>query len=437
MAAMDIAMLGPAKPAIQESFGVDERLGSWILNAFVLSNLMGVPVMSKMADTFGRRKVFFSVVILFAVGGLVVGSAQNYSWLLTGRCIQGLAASGIFPIAAAVTADTYAPEMRGRALGILGAVFGLAFIIGPVIAGLLLNVGWRWIYVGYLPIALLVIAVGAKTIPTSARVREHPIDILGVLSLTGLILALTYGLSRLDPASFSESISQPRIYISFLLFALLIPAFVWFERSAPDPVIRLSMFANKQIAIACLMAIGAGMVEAAFISFPTLASLSMGVSRSAAAYMLIPLSIAIAVGSPLWGQLLDRVGSRVIVLASNLLLLVGLLTIASFPASKALFYVATSLIGLGMAGIMGSALNYILLHESAESERTSSQGVVTLSISIGQLLGAASVGAVVASLGGDVNGYSTAFYGIAIVVAALSVLAFKLNGKEVEQATLK
>jgi MFS family permease len=86
---------------------------------------------------------------------------------------------------------------------------------------------------------------------------------------------------------------------------------------------------------------------------------------------------------------------------------------------------------------MGSALNYILLHETRESERTASQGVITLSISVGQLLGAASVGAVVASLGGDIRGYSIAFYGIAGFVAVLTVLAVRLNNREIERSTLR
>lgn len=436
MAAMDIAMLGPAKPAIQETFLIDERLGSWILNAFVLFNLMGVPVMSKMADIYGRRPVFLSVVLLFAVGGLIVGSSQNYAMLLAGRSIQGLAAAGIFPVAAAVTADTFAPEKRGRALGVLGAVFGLAFLIGPVISGLLLQVGWRWIYYLYAPVALVVSGLGFLMIPPSTRRRQHPIDVRGVLLLTGLILSLTYGISQIDPGQIMESLSQPRIYLSLLAFSIFVPSFLIAETNAIDPILRPSLFQNRQILLACFLAIGAGMVEAAFISFPTLASLSMGVSRSAAAYMLIPLAIAIAVGSPLWGQLLDRVGSRVVVIASNVFLVCGLGGIGLWPASLPVFYACTSMIGLGLAGNMGSALNYILMHEARETERTASQGVVTLSISIGQLLGGASVGAIVASLGGVIRGYSIAFLIIALVIAVLTVLSFKLKNRKDEQQVL-
>ncbi len=433
MAAMDIAMLGPAKPAIQETFGVDERLGSWILNAFVLFNLMGVPVMSKMADIFGRRPIFVTVVLLFAGGGLVVATAQSFAMLLVGRCIQGLAASGIFPVAAAVTADTFAPSMRGRALGVLGAVFGLAFIIGPVTAGLLLQNNWRWIYFGYIPVAAIVSLLGFLMIPRLEKRSQNPIDIRGVILLTGIILSLTYGISQFDPSHLARSLVQPRVFLSFLIFAFLLPAFIKAEKRAVDPVLRPSFFANRQIMYACFMAIGAGMVEAAFISFPTLASLSMAVSRSEAAYMLIPMSIAIAVCAPAWGHILDRSGSRLVVLLSNILLLSGLLFIALWPSFVAVFYLGTIMIGAGLAGIMGSALNYILIHEALESERTASQGVITLSISIGQLVGAASVGAIVASMDGAIVGYSTAFFGIAAIVAALTLLSVRLKSRPEEQ----
>ncbi len=433
MAAMDIAMLGPAKPAIQETFGIDERLGSWILNAFVLFNLMGVPVMSKMADIYGRRPVFLVVVVLFAAGGLLVATSQSFAMLLAGRCIQGLAASGIFPVAAAVTADTFPPSMRGRALGVLGAVFGLAFIIGPIIAGLLLQIGWRWIYFGYVPFAAVVGILGFLTIPPVEPRRHNPIDIKGVVLLTGMILSLTYGISQLDPGHIASALTRPRVFLSFLIFSILLPAFIKVEKRAADPVLRPTLFTNRQIMLASFLAIGAGMIEAAFISFPTLASLSMSVSRSEAAYMLIPLSIAIAVGSPVWGLILDRSGSRLVVVASNSLLFTGLVSIALWPAWIVVFYVATIMIGLGLAGIMGSALNYILIHEALESERTASQGVITLSISIGQLVGAAAVGAIVASMGGVVRGYSTAFLMIAAVVAGLTLLSFRLKSRAEEQ----
>ncbi|GMQ80669.1 MAG: MFS transporter [Rhodothermia bacterium] len=433
---MDIAMLGPAKPAIQSTFGIDERAGSWILNAFVLANLVGVPVMSKLADLFGRGRVFMTVILLFGAGSLIVALSSSFGMLLVGRSVQGLSVSGIFPIAAAVVGDAYRPEYRGRALGVLGAVFGLAFIVGPVLAGILLQYGWRWIYFGYLPLVGLIWLFALKFIPHSARERTNPVDVRGILFLSGALLSITFGMNQLDPGDLWNSFFSVRAWPAFLLAIILFPAFARQERRAKDPVLRLSMFQNSQILVASLVAIGAGVVEAAFISFPTLASLAMGVSWSTAAFMLIPLSFAIAIGSPLAGRLLDRFGSRAIVVASSAAMVIGMLGIAAWPASRSAFYISTVAIGLGLAGIMGSALNYILMHETQEEERTSSQGLITLFISVGQLFGAALVGSVVASMAGTVAGYSTAFFGIAAMMVVLTLLAFRLKARREEQESV-
>lgn len=436
VAAMDIAMLGPTKPAIQSTFGIDERAGSWILNAFVLANLVGVPVMSKLADLFGRGRVFMTVILLFGVGSLVVALSSSFGMLLVGRSIQGLSVSGIFPIAAAVVGDAYKPEFRGRALGVLGAVFGLAFIVGPILAGVLLQFGWRWIYFGYVPLVAVVWLFALIFIPHSARKRTKPIDVRGILLLSGALLSITYGMNQLDTGDLLNSIRSMRAWPAFLLAFILLPAFVRREKVAEDPVLRLSMFKNNQIALASLVAVGAGIVEAAFISFPTLASLAMGVSWSTAAFMLIPLSFAIAIGSPLAGRLLDQYGSRAIVVTSSVAMVFGMLGIAGWPASRVAFYISTVSIGLGLAGIMGSALNYILMHETREGERTASQGLITLFISVGQLFGAALVGGVVASMGGSVAGYSTAFFGIAAMMAAMTLIAFRLKSRPEEKETV-
>ena len=436
MAAMDIAILGPAKPAIQSTFGIDERAGSWILNAFVLFNLVGVPIMSKLADLFGRGRVFLSVIVTFAVGSLIVATSSSFGMLLVGRSVQGLSVSGIFPVAAAVVGDVYRPEYRGRALGILGAVFGVAFIIGPILAGILLPFGWRWIYFGYLPLIALIWIFALKYMPRSTPERTKAIDVKGILFLSGALLAFTYGVNQIDPGNLWESLLAPRAWISFLVTSILLPAFVKQEKIAEDPMLRLSMFQNRQIVLASMIAIGAGIVEAAFISFPTLASLAMGVSWETAAFMLVPLSVAIAVGSPLAGRLLDRSGSRAVVVASSLAMVVGMAGIATWPGSRPAFYFCTVSIGLGLAGIMGSALNYILMHETEMEERTASQGLITLFISVGQLFGAALVGSVVASMAGAVAGYSAAFFGVAAMMAGLTLLAFRLKGRVAEKETV-
>ena len=118
MGALDLAIIGPALPAMQAEFGFDNRQLSWLFNVYVLAQLIGTPLLAKMSDRFGRRDVYIGCVLGFAAGSLLIVLAGNFEMLLAGRAIQGLGASGIFPVAAAVIGDTFPEDKRGGALGL-------------------------------------------------------------------------------------------------------------------------------------------------------------------------------------------------------------------------------------------------------------------------------------------------------------------------------
>lgn len=437
MGAMDIAILGPAIPAIREAFGLTDRLVSWMFSVWVLANLVSVPVMTKLADRFGRKRIYLLDITLFGLGSAIVAAAPNFDILLVGRILQGMAAAGIFPVAASVIGAVIPVDRRGRAFGLLGSVFGIAFIIGPILAGLMLTLGWRWLYLANVPIALIVLLFGLRALPKTETDRTSPLDLKGLFVLGGLLLSFAYALSVFDTSDVIGSLTSWRVLSAFLLVFLLAPLFVWVEKNAEDPVLRIDLFKNRQVALASVNAIGAGINEAAFIFFPTIVVLAHGVTTSEAAFMLLPMMVAVAVGSPLAGRLLDKTGSKFIILLSNILLIFGMLGVATSPSSKAVFYLGSSLIGLGMAGLLGSSLNYILIHEARKQEKAISQGLITLNISIGQLFSAAAVGAIAASASTPIQGYGNAFTAIVVVTLIVMSLSFMLRNRDEEQAALK
>jgi hypothetical protein len=117
MGALDISIIGPALPAIRESFGIDDRAAAWMLSIYVLFNLIGTPLMAKLSDRYGRRPVYVADVASSRPGSLLVALAPSYGLVLTGRAVQGLGAGGIFPVASAVIGDVFPPHRRGAALG--------------------------------------------------------------------------------------------------------------------------------------------------------------------------------------------------------------------------------------------------------------------------------------------------------------------------------
>lgn len=435
LAAFDLAMTGPVLPALREAFGIAPRAASWVFSVFVLFNLMGVPLLTRLADRWGRRLVFAGALVLFGCGGLVVAMAPSFSVLLTGRARQGLAASGIFPAATAMIGDVYPSAERGRALGILGAVYGVAFLLGPALAGVVLSVAsWPWLYAGGVPLALGVAALAWRVLPASEVRAEQPLDAAGIATLGATLALLAYGINQIDATQLLASLLQPTAGGLLLLAGATGAGFVALERRAPAPLLRLSLFQDAQVVRASVLAVGAGMVETSFIFFADLAVVAFDVPKSTASFMLMPLVVAVAFGSPVAGRLLDRVGAPAVVQAGTALLTGGLALLAWMPAHRGAFYGGSVLLGLGLAVLLGSALSYILLEAASEAERTVVQGLNTLSLGLGQLLGSALVGAVAASASGVV-GYAYAFALLAGIGAACCLVALGLRPSHTAQAS--
>jgi len=432
LAALDLAVTGPVLPALREAFSLAPREAAWVFNVFVLFNLVGVPLTTRAADRIGRRRVFSVAVVVFGGGALIVALAPSFSVLLGGRAVQGVAASGIFPAASAVVGDTYPVERRGRALGVLGAVYGVAFLLGPALAGAMLELaGWRWIYALLVPLSGIVAGGAWRVLPPTRATTTGRVDALGIATLGVTLAALAYGVNQIDAAQPLASLTSPAGGGSLGLSLLGAGAFVWAERRAPDPLLRLGLFRNRQVVLVALLGVVAGVVEATFIFFADFAVAAFSVAKSTASFMLMPLVAAVALGSPVAGRLLDRVGARRVILGGTVLQTIGLAVVVTVPASRWAFYGGSAVLGLGLAALLGSALSYVLLAESTAEERTVVQGLNTLSLGIGQLVGGALIGAVAASAAGSAAGYADAFAVVAGIAALGMGLALGLRRRKV------
>ena len=435
MGALDIAIIGPALPALQATFGVGDRWLAWIFTIYVLFNLVGTPLMAKLADRFGRRAIYTLDVALFAIGSLAVAVAPSFGVLLFGRAVQGLGSGGIFPVASAVIGDTFPPDRRGRALGLLGAVFGIAFLIGPILSGALLMVGWRWLFLINLPIALGLIGFGWRLLPTQHERESSPFDWRGMVALGVGLAGLTYGLDRLETHRLFASLISLEIAPFLLVGVLLFPVFVALEHRAIDPVLSPRLFLSRQSRLAGLLAVGAGFFEGAVVFIPGLLVTAYGVTSSTAAFMLAPVVLSMAVGAPLLGRALDAVGSRWVILFGTGLLTLGLGGVAVAGDRMAGFYGSMIVVGIGLSSLVGAPLRYIMLAEASAADRASAQGAISMLTRIGMLLSGAVVGAVIDSHGGDWDGYQLAYLTVAGVALALAVLALGLKSRDRERAS--
>ncbi len=438
MGALDIAIVGPALTAIKKSFLVNDRQVAWVFSIYVLFNLIGTPLMAKMSDQFGRRSVYIANIALFALGSLLVAISPSFAFVLAGRAIQGFGAGGIFPVASAVIGDTFPPEKRGSALGLIGAVFGIAFIIGPILGGLLLMASWHWLFIINLPIALVIIVLAVRILPAKRPARSGAFDWRGMLVLAAALASLAIALNQIDTSNFFTSLASLDVLPFLVVVVVLTPLLIQLEKRASNPIIRLDLFGNRQMILAYILSLGAGIGESGLVFMPSLAVAAFNLKSSEASFMLVPLVLAMAVVSPVIGRLLDRFGSKVVVFSGTILLVIGMLFLGTLAGlGIALFLIAGSLVGSGLSSLLGAPIRYIMLNESSSQDRSVAQGVVTLSGSIGQLIGGAMVGAVAASTGGGVTGYSSAYMVVGILSILLVVAAAGLKGRAAELDTVK
>jgi MFS family permease len=316
-------------------------------------------------------------------------------------------------------------------------VFGVAFLIGPILGGVLLLLGWQWLFIVNLPLAAAVIFFSLRMLPNTRPAERRRFDWPGMLVLGALLASLAYGLNRIDTSSVGASLRSASVWPFLVAAALLVPIFWLIERRAPDPILRTGLFARRQVALTAALAAGAGLSEAAVVFVPALVVAAFGVSESTASFMLVPIVLAMAVGSPVSGRLLDRAGSRVVVLLGTALITAGMLLVSAFAPGLALFYTSAVLFGLGLSILLGAALRYIMLNEAAAGERASAQAVLTIFTSVGQLVGGALTGAVAASRGGGVAGYSASFLLIGVVMLLLTLASLGLKGRAEELATVR
>ena len=433
MGALDIAIVGPAMPAIRSRFQVPENILTWLFGIYVLFNLIGTPLMAKLSDLYGRRNIYILDVLLFGIGSLVVASANQwigFPLVLIGRAIQGFGAGGIFPVASAVIGDTFPPEKRGSALGLIGAVFGLAFVIGPILGGIILTVAsWPWLFLINIPVALVVVVLAWRILPTVSVRSNQAFDWPGMLTLATGLAAFAYGINGIDTKHFFASLLSSRVLPFLAASIVLLVILIQLERRHLNPIIPGSLFNRSQLTRTYLLSAGAGWAEASLVFMPLLAVVALKVTDRTASYLLMPVVLAMGIGSPMVGRFLDKLGSRSVILFGTVVTALGMLLLSQFSASLAMFIISGILIGLGLSALLGAPIRYIMLNESEPSERSVAQGVAAIFTSMGQLLGSALVGAVAESTGE----YTSAFLAIGISAILLIFVALGLNNQAIEK----
>jgi MFS family permease len=425
MAALDTSVIAPAIPALRAQFSLDNREVGLVMIVFILCSMCSTAPMASLGDRHGRRPVYLASVTLFALGSLVIALSTSFWALLLGRAIQGVGGGGIIPTASAVIGDVYAPKERARALGLIGATYGMAFVLGPPLAGLVMVVAsWQWIFVANLPIAAAVIWKAARVMPVQARSGVlPPLDWRGIVAVFVLLSALVLGLTHV-----ADNITGLRLWPwCLLLTALMLPVLLRVESRAAQPLIPLGLFANRQLALAYGLTLGAGFGMGSVIFLTSIATLAHGVARANAGFVLLPMVVCSMLGSMGSGRVLNRLGSRTLVLAGFGLTAAGYAATAVTSLGLVGFLLASMPVGLGIGVLVSGALRTIAIDEAPVAQRGAAQGLVNIFTSIGTLLAAATIGALADWQGGGAHGFAMAYGVVAVLMLGMLALALGLR----------
>lgn len=315
LAALDQTIVATIGPTIQHQLGIAPALYVWITTAYLLASTVTVPIYGKLSDLYGRKPILVVGIALFLVGSLLAGLAQSTPMLIAFRTVQGLGASSLFVSAFAVVGDLFPPSERGRYTGLVGAVFGLASVAGPLLGGFLSDgVGWRWAFWINLPIGalalLLVIFRMPRLRPTTAQPR---LDLVGALWLlvfsVPLLLALSFGRGSLTPGEFGYIWGSWPILSLFGLSALGLVAFWLTEQRVKEPILEPALFGNRTFALGNTLSLVLGAAFLGPLTFlPLFLVTVVGLSSTNTGLTLMPLILGVVVGNIASGQLVTRFG---------------------------------------------------------------------------------------------------------------------------------
>lgn len=407
--ALDTGIVTPARTVIQNTLGVEDQLGVWMLTIYTLAYAASIPVMGKFADKFGRKYIYLLCVFLFGAGSLICGLAQNFQnfWILIiGRATQAIGGGGIMPVATAEFGTAFPKEKRGMALGLVGAVYGIANVFGSSAGSLIMDIfgheNWQFIFYINIPICVFIIICGAFKLKNNREDNVKPIDYVGILVLTCSTLSLLYGLKNIDFFDIANSITRTDVYPFLLIFVVLLPIFIYVENKAEDPVMNISYFKNPSIVITLLCSLVAGIVMMATVFLPQFCENAMRISSGSGGYFIIILGLFAGLGSPISGKLIDKYGVKPVLGFGFLAAGAGAVYLAFITCeipSVLNVVVGLILLGLGMGFTMGTPLNYMMLQKTDEKEANSALATLSLIRSIGTSIAPAIMIAFIAHAG--------------------------------------
>jgi len=398
MIMLDTTIVNVAIPAM--STGLNTTLDQilWVLNSYILVYAVLLITAGRLGDLYGQRNLFAIGLLVFTVASALCGLAQNPVELIGARVLQGVGGALLTPQTLAILTSIFPPERRGAAFGVWGGVAGLATLAGPTVGGAIITyIDWRWIFYINVPIGIAALVATFLVIPDLRPGRRHGWDIVGMVIATAGLFAIVFGLIEGERYNWGQIESYP-ITIPEVIGAgvALIVLFVIWERFQAEPLVPLSLFADRNFAVAnwIAAAISFGMLSM-FLPFTIYLQSARGFSALVAGLTMAPMSLVSMFTAPFAGRMADRVGGKYILMTGILLFTIGMasLGLVAGPDSTWInFLVPAAVAGLGI-GMTFAPMTTVAMRNVSPRVAGSASAVLNTIRQLGAAIGSAVIGA--------------------------------------------